>query len=287
MDGTPKSRVYSQLYGTGTDDGATSHTSARSSIGTHVRAAAPGVLTLTGLFMAFWSLSLTTDGHYEQAVWAIFVAGLCDTFDGTLARALNVISPLGRQLDSLVDLVAAGVAPAALIYRVYFEDWGLAGLLLGFAWVALVALRLARFNTTSTSSDGAFFVGVPCPIAAGIVSQYLLFSRASWGNDGQGWICALLIVGLGTLMLSRVPYWKSTTLMPKNFFRYPYGPGTAIVLLGIIPFPRQSLFAGTLFSVVGAVVIQLVRNVRQGAEDAQFPPSAAEVAAEHAVKVRV
>jgi CDP-diacylglycerol---serine O-phosphatidyltransferase len=218
-----------------------------------VKRALPGILTLSGLFMAFWSLALTADGRYVPAVWAVFVAGLCDTFDGTLARALGVISPFGRQLDSLVDLVAAGAAPALLIYRVYFERWGFVGTLFGFAWVALVALRLARFNT-SPPSEGVFFVGVPCPIAASIVTQYLLFCRATWDSDGAPWICAGLVIVLGALMLSNVAYWKSATLLPTLFLRYPYGPGTAVVLLGLIPFPRQSLFVGTSISVFAATV---------------------------------
>ncbi len=220
---------------------------------------APGVLTMFGLFLAFWSLILTTDGRYEAAVWAIFAAALCDTFDGTVARALGVISPLGRQLDSLVDLVAAGVAPALLIYRVYFDDWGLVGIVFGFGWIAAVAIRLARFNTAS-GSDSVFFVGVPCPIAACVVTQFLLFCRATFGTDGAPWICAALVVGLGAMMLSKVPYWKSTTLMPKLYFHYVYGPATTLVLLGCIPFPHQSLFIGTGVSVPGAAIIHASRR---------------------------
>jgi len=213
-------------------------------------------MTFGGLFLAFWSLALVDQGHFQSAVWAIFGAGLMDTFDGASARALGVISPLGRQLDSLADLVAAGVAPALLVYRVYFQRWGAWGVLAGFAWVAFVAVRLARF-TTSSSGDRLFFVGVPCPIAAAVLTQYLVFSRATWHNDGRPWVVIALIAGLGGLMLSAVPFWKTTALMPSEYFRHPFGPATTLVFLLLIPFPDQAIFVGTLVAVIGATVIHV------------------------------
>jgi phosphatidylserine synthase len=154
--------------------------------------------------------------------------------------------------------VAAGVAPAFLVYKVYFEQWGGWGVLMAFAWVAFVAIRLARFNTGSLV-DGAYFVGVPCPIAATVVAQYVVFSRATFDNDGHAWVSAASIVVLGALMLSGVPYWRSSTLMPRSFFRYAYGPGAAATFLLAIPFPRQAIFVGTAFSIVCAVGVHVVR----------------------------
>jgi CDP-diacylglycerol---serine O-phosphatidyltransferase len=224
----------------------------------------PSGITLSGLLLAFWSLTLTVDGRYEAAAWVIFAAALADILDGALARALGSISPFGKQLDSLVDLVAAGVAPAFLVYNVYFEQWGSWGVVAAFAWVAFVAVRLARFNT-AVLVDGRYFVGVPCPIAATVVVQYLVFSRATFDNDGDAWVVVALIVVLGGLMLSRVPYWKSSTLMPRSFFHYAYGPGTAATFLLAIPFPQQAIFVGTAVSIPAAVGIHLVRRARRPA----------------------
>jgi CDP-diacylglycerol--serine O-phosphatidyltransferase len=217
------------------------------------------VVTLGGLFLSFASMTLVHDGRYEAAVWVIFAAAFVDVIDGTIARGLGSISPLGQQLDSLADLVAAGVAPAYLVYQVYFEEWGFAGLVVAYAWVALVALRLARFNT-SAHADPLWFCGVPCPIAATVVAQYLLFSRATFGHDGYALVSAALIAVLGALMLSNVPYWKSTTLLPHHFAHHAFGAGTAATLLLTIPFPNQALFVGLSTSIVAAVIFHLVRR---------------------------
>jgi CDP-diacylglycerol--serine O-phosphatidyltransferase len=221
----------------------------------------PSVVTLGGLFLAFWSITLAQEGRFHAAAWVIFAAACADVVDGGLARASGSITPFGKQLDSLVDLVAAGVAPAFLVHQVYFDDWGVGGVAIAFAWVAFVAIRLARFNT-STLVDGRFFVGVPCPIAATIVAQYVVFSGATWGTEGSPWVSAASIAVLGALMLSRIPYWKSSTLMPHTFFHYGYGPGTAATFLFLIPYPRQAIFVGVAVSLVGAVVLHVARPMR-------------------------
>lgn len=229
-----------------------------------VRNVIPSWMTLCGLFLAFWALTLVVEGRYEAAAWVIFAAAIADVVDGAVARALGSISSFGKQLDSLVDLVAAGVAPAFLVYNVYFDQWGGWGVLAAFTWVAFVAIRLARFNTASLV-DGRYFVGVPCPPAATVVVQYLVFSRATFDDDGDAWVVASLIVVLGALMLSNVPYWKSSTLMPRSFFRYFYGPGLLMTLLLAIPLPRQAFFVGAAGSIMIAVGIHLVRQLRRPA----------------------
>jgi len=221
----------------------------------------PSGVTMCGLLLALWSMALVVDGRLTAAVWVIFAAAVADTLDGALARALGSISAFGKQLDSLVDLVAAGVAPAFLLYNVYFERWGGWGLLVAFAWVALVAVRLARFNSAELV-EGRYFVGVPCPIAAAVLAQYLLFSEATFGDDGSAWFVAAMIVVLGVLMLSKVPYWRSSNLLPHSFFRTPYGPGVVATFLLMIRFPDQAIFVATTFSLVCAVGAHLVRLAR-------------------------
>jgi CDP-diacylglycerol---serine O-phosphatidyltransferase len=211
----------------------------------------PSAFTLGGLLLACWSMTLAGDGRYEAAAWTIFAAGCADIFDGGLARLLDAISPFGKQLDSLVDLVAAGVAPGYLAYRVYFEPWGAWGVLVAFAWMAMVAIRLARFNTAQLV-DGLYFVGVPCPIAAAVVAQYVVFSRGTFGDDGRAWVAAALIAVLGALLLSNVPYWKSATLLPGHFLHHAYGSGVVVTLAATAVFPSQAIFVGTAASIVVA-----------------------------------
>ena len=224
------------------------------------RDALPSIVTLGGMLMAFASLSLTQQGRYEAAAWLLFAAGWADIADGAIARALGAATPFGRQLDSLADLVIAGVAPAFLVYEVFFSSWGFAGVVMAWSWAAFVAARLARFNSTE-STDRFHFVGVPCPMAAVVVCQYLVFSRATWGDDGSAWVCAGIIVVLGGLMLSHVPYWTSATLMPRQFFHHSFGPGLVTSILLVIPFPGQAIFVGAAFSIVAAVALHLARRV--------------------------
>lgn len=221
---------------------------------------APSAMTLGGLLLAFWSLTLTLDGRYVVAAWVLFAAAMADVFDGALARGLGSISPFGKQVDSLVDVLAAGVAPAFLVWRVYFEPWDGWGVVVAFAWVAFVVIRLARFNTEGLV-EGYYFVGVPCPIAATVLTQYIVFSRATFGDDGSAWFVVAAIVVLGALMLSPVPYWRSSTLMPRAFFRYGYGPGALATAVLMIPFPRQALFVATLTSVAAAVLLHTLRGL--------------------------
>ena len=137
---------------------------------------------------------------------------------------------------------------------------GRPGAVVAGSWAALVAARLARFNAT-TNTDRFHFVGIPCPIAAVIVSQYVIFSGATWGDYGSPWVCAGIIVVLGALMLSRVPYWSSATLLPGQFFHHTFGPGLAATALFTIPFPRQAIFVGTAASVTLAATLHLARRL--------------------------
>lgn len=212
----------------------------------------PSAITLGGLLLAFWSISMSLDGRYEAAAWLVFAAAMADVFDGAAARALGIISSFGQQLDSLTDLVTAGVAPAILVHEVYFAQWGTAGFFISASWLLAVAVRLARFNTSAP--DPLFFAGVPCPIAATLLTQYLVFSQASFDNLGRAGVAAALVLAMAGLMLSTVPYWKSATLMPSQFRSHAYGPGTAATALGLAVAPRQALFVGTAASVVGALV---------------------------------
>ena len=201
------------------------------------RDAIPSLFTLFGLLLALWGMVLATDGHFEQAAWVLFAAACVDVLDGTLARGLNALSPFGKQLDSLCDLVAAGVGPAFLLHQLYFDGWGFAGVVIAFAWMAFVAVRLARFNTSP--DHPLYFTGVPCPIAAVIICQYGVFSRATWGDDGNPWVVVAGIAVLGSLMVSRVPYWKSTTVMPSQFRHHVFGPGflATVALTDRLPAP--------------------------------------------------
>ncbi|MDR3593168.1 CDP-diacylglycerol--serine O-phosphatidyltransferase [Clostridium sp.] len=125
----------------------------------------PNVFTFINLSCGIISILSVINEKYALSGAFILLAGLVDRYDGRIARFLNVSSDLGKELDSLADLVSFGVAPSILVYILFnLDSFGPNGLL-GYAVLLLFpicgAYRLARFNTTDF--DGSF-TGVPITI---------------------------------------------------------------------------------------------------------------------------
>lgn len=170
----------------------------------------PNAFTLGNLFFGFWSVVAALSGEYGMAAWLIVLAAVADGLDGRVARFARTGSPFGTELDSLVDLVSFGVAPAVLIYRLLLEtgDWSWT---LAFIYVAAVALRLARFNIEQGGHARLHFHGLPSPVAGVTLSSFYPFSQTAFFNDYlAAWPWTQLIGGgmivLGGLMLSHVIY---------------------------------------------------------------------------------
>src|SRR5213592_1725416 len=84
----------------------------------------PSLFTLFNLFFGIWSMVLASRGEFYRASWYIFFAGILDALDGRVARLSNTGSRFGAELDSLVDVVSFGVAPAFLMYQLEFSTAG-------------------------------------------------------------------------------------------------------------------------------------------------------------------
>jgi CDP-diacylglycerol--serine O-phosphatidyltransferase len=137
----------------------------------------PNVFTFINLSCGVISILSVMDEKYAMAGVFILLAGLVDRYDGRIARFLNVSSDLGKELDSLADLVSFGVAPSILVYILFnLESFGPNGLL-GYAVLLLFpicgAYRLARFNTAEF--DGSF-TGVPITIVSCFIGIFSLLS---------------------------------------------------------------------------------------------------------------
>jgi len=107
-----------------------------------------------------------TAGHFQQAAWLIFLALIFDGLDGRVARLTNSCSKFGVEFDSLADIVSFGVAPAMLLYLFAGEEFGRFGVVVTALYVIFGAIRLARFNVMSASTEPSVFIGVPIPTAA-------------------------------------------------------------------------------------------------------------------------
>ncbi len=159
----------------------------------------PNLFTLMNLLLGMVALLYAFSGYYELSVSLIFIAMVMDGLDGKLAVKLNVCSDMGKQLDSLCDLVSFGVVPAAILYNLTLHEFGILGLILTLLFPAAGAFRLARFNVTVSSNPG--FTGLPITIAGGALAS-LVFHV----NLYSTWMAPLFIGLLSILMVSRIPY---------------------------------------------------------------------------------
>jgi CDP-diacylglycerol--serine O-phosphatidyltransferase len=160
----------------------------------------PNIFTFINLSFGVLSILATYEEKYWFAALFIIIAGIVDRYDGRVARFLQVTSDLGKELDSLADLVSFGVAPSILMFTSYhFSQIGPQGLL-GYALVLIFpicgAFRLARYNTTEF--DGAFR-GVPITIAGSVIA---LFSLIANTNAPTIWPI-LLMIAFSYLMVSQ------------------------------------------------------------------------------------
>lgn len=134
----------------------------------------PNSITILSLILACWAIVLTFEGRLDLAAYLLIGSCVCDFFDGFAARALKVNNPIGKELDSLVDMVAFGVAPAMLLYQVtkLAQETQQIQLLVDYPWLHYLvflipvfsSIRLAKFNidTRQTSS----FIGLAVPAHA-------------------------------------------------------------------------------------------------------------------------
>ncbi|WP_446831805.1 CDP-alcohol phosphatidyltransferase family protein [Candidatus Foliamicus sp.] len=108
---------------------------------------------------------------------ALYVAMILDALDGRVARLTGTETEFGRQYDSLSDMVAFGLGPAAVMYQwglahlgAYGWVWDKIGWVIAFLFAVGTAMRLARFTARGGSNDKSYFEGLPCPAAAGWVA---------------------------------------------------------------------------------------------------------------------
>lgn len=218
----------------------------------------PNAFTLGNLFFGFWAIISALRGDYSLAAWLVFAAALADALDGRVARFARTGSPFGTELDSLVDLVSFGVAPAVLVYRLFLEggDWSWT---LSFIWISAVALRLARFNIEQGGHARIHFHGLPSPAAGVTLAAFYPFSQTPFFETYlSAWPWTTLIGGgmivVSGLMLSHILY----AAVPPISLRSARGRIGLAVIVGsgglLVWNPELVLFpVGLLYITYGAV----------------------------------
>ena len=193
----------------------------------------PSGLTLANLFFGVFAIVAASRGEFTQAGWYVVLGGIADAFDGRVARATNSEGKFGEELDSLVDAITFGLAPAMIMYFAVLNrhgwDW-----FWGFLFTACAVLRLARFNVSQAGTNKSYFQGLPSP-AAGITlatyywfSQSPLYTYASIENLPWHTMLRYVMATLSFLMISNVPY----PVMPPVSIRSTRGIIGLIILVG-------------------------------------------------------
>ena len=106
----------------------------------------PNMLTLIGVCIGLTSIRFALDGRFELAIVAIIIAALIDGLDGRIARLIKGTSKVGKELDSLTDMISFGVAPAFIMFFWKLNTLGRFGWLLCLIYVICVALRLSLIH---------------------------------------------------------------------------------------------------------------------------------------------
>ena len=140
----------------------------------------PNILTFGNLIFGLLSLLMTFQANYKLSVIFILLAALMDRYDGQLARFLQVSSDLGKELDSLADLVSFGVAPSVLMFNLYdFISLGYLGYICFLIFPVAGAYRLARYNNSKFNN---VYTGIPITLAGVLVALYALVTLNSPHN---------------------------------------------------------------------------------------------------------
>ncbi|WP_071459709.1 CDP-diacylglycerol--serine O-phosphatidyltransferase [Bacillus massilinigeriensis] len=130
----------------------------------------PNLFTFGNLFCGYLSIHYMMNDDVRNATILIFIAIMLDAVDGRVARILGVSNPIGKELDSLADIVSFGVAPAFLVSHTYFNDFTIYGTMLAGLFPIFGSYRLARFNITSSDESLKHFTGIPITLAGGVVT---------------------------------------------------------------------------------------------------------------------
>ena len=177
----------------------------------------PNLLTTGSVLCGFVSIIYSFDGYLTIAANLILVSFVLDGLDGRVARITKTTSDFGAQYDSLADVVSFGVAPSVFLYQWFLKDvnflinsWLELGVIIASLYLVSVLLRLARFNT-SKSKD--FFIGLPCPLGAVLVTlSYIMINKVGLEITAHKEISVFLTLLVSFLMISKFSYFSF-----KNF----------------------------------------------------------------------
>ena len=194
----------------------------------------PNMFTLVGVCIGLTSIKFAFDERFGLAIICIIVAGLIDGLDGRIARLIKGTSKVGKELDSLTDMISFGVAPAFIMYFWKLNTLGRFGWLLCLIYVICVALRLARFNVNTGQAPSwrdNFFEGVPSPAGGILVLTPLIFSLTSFDliKINYDIVVPVFLIVTSLLLISKFPSYSFKKIVIQR-------KATIFLLFGIVLF---------------------------------------------------
>ena len=212
----------------------------------------PNAITCLNLFSGCIGVVFAFEHNLKYAGYAILVSAFLDFFDGMAARLLNISSPIGKQLDSLADMVSFGLLPAVIMFQLFSSSAGLYDQVPWVAYIAFMlaifsALRLAKFNIDVRQGDR--FIGLPTPSGALVVMSlpYIIEKGGFLGNLFENTftlIAVTLIVSL--LLVAELP------LLALKFKSFDFGSNQYRYLL---LFVGVALFAMFNFASIPLIIL--------------------------------
>jgi len=216
----------------------------------NARVILPNMLTLIGVCIGLTSIRFALSGEFGFAVIAIILAAIIDGLDGRIARLIKGTSKVGKELDSLTDMISFGVAPAFIMYFWTLSSLGRFGWLLCLIYVICVALRLARFNVNSNQDSSwkdNFFEGVPSPAGGILVLTPLIISMTNFEyiKIDYNIIVPIFFITTSLLLISKFPSYsfKKIVIQRKTTIFLLFGIVLFFGLLLIYPFIVISISA--------------------------------------------
>ena len=217
---------------------------------TRARVVLPNALTLIGVCIGLSSINFALNQNFTLAIIAVLVAAVIDGLDGRIARLIKGTSKVGKELDSLTDIISFGVAPAFIMYFWALNTLGKVGWLISLVYVVCIALRLARFNINTGGEPSwrdNFFEGVPSPAGGILVLTPLIYEVSGLGmvNLNYQILVPSIFIVVSILLISKVPTYafKKISVKRRTTVFLVFGVVLAFVLLFMFPF--QTLVAAT------------------------------------------
>ena len=196
----------------------------------------PNAITLIGVCIGLSSIKFALDGKFSLAVIGILFAGLMDALDGRIERLIKGTSKMGKELDSLGDVISFGVAPAFIMYFWSLQYLDKLGWFVCLIYVICVALRLARFNVNSEEEPSwkdNFFEGVPAPAGGILVLMPLIISFSGFNEIffkiNYDLLVPIFFIVVSIFLISTIPtYSFKRIVIPRSM--------TKFVLFGMVLF---------------------------------------------------